>query len=132
MAEMVAETERLRLREWERADEGRFYAVMNRPEVMRYLGGVQTPEEWNAAYRAHRRLPARYGHTFWIVEDARRGDILGFCGLKRVNAPGAGRSTGKHRNRLAAASGSVGARASPRKRRSPAWTSPSAASRRPT
>ena len=27
---------------------------------------------------------------------ARPGDILGFCGIKRVNAPGAGELTGRH------------------------------------
>ena len=62
---------------------------MNTPAVMRWLGGVQTPEEWSAAYRAPARLPARFGHTFWIVERKADGEMLGFCGLKRVNAPGA-------------------------------------------
>ncbi len=42
MAEIVAETERLRLREWDEADRLLFYERMNRPEVMEYLGGVQT------------------------------------------------------------------------------------------
>ena len=31
-----------------------------------------------------------YGHTFWIVEDKASGEMLGFCGLKRVNTPGSG------------------------------------------
>ena len=96
MVETVAETARLRLREWEQADEGRFYAVMNRPEVMRYLGGLQTPAEWNAAYLQIIGFQRDYGHTFWIIEDLDGGDILGFCGLKQVNAPGAGDLTGRH------------------------------------
>ena len=52
MAKVVAETARLRLREWDEEDEVRFYEVMNRPEVMEHLGGLQLPEEWRAAPRA--------------------------------------------------------------------------------
>ena len=96
MAETVAETARLRLREWEDEDEVRFYAVMNRPEVMKHLGGVQLPEQWRAAYQRVRGFQSEFGHTFWIVEERASGDILGFCGLKRVNAPGAGELSGAH------------------------------------
>ena len=81
---------------------------MNRPEVMRYLGGVQTPEEWSAAYQRIIGFQRDYGHTFWIIEDRDGGDILGFCGLKRVNAPGAGDLTGKHEIGWRLAAGSVG------------------------
>jgi RimJ/RimL family protein N-acetyltransferase len=96
MAKTVVETERLRLREWDGEDLVRFYEVMNRPEVMKHLGGVQLPEEWRAAYRRVVGFQRDYGHTFWIIEDRSSGDILGFCGIKRVNAPGAGDLTGKH------------------------------------
>jgi len=96
MAETVAETARLRLREWAPEDEARFYAVMNRPEVMEHLGGVQTPEGWNAAYQRIVGFQRDYGHTFWIVEDRSSQELLGFCGIKRVNAPGAGELTGRH------------------------------------
>ena len=88
MAEKVAETERLRLRGWDEEDEARFYEVMNRPEVMTHLGGLQLPEEWRAAYPRVRASQAEFGHAFWIVEDRATGDILGFCGIKRVNSPG--------------------------------------------
>ena len=96
MAEVVAQTRRLRLREWDEQDEVRFYAVMNRPEVMEHLGGVQTPEEWSAAYQRVVGFQRDFGHTFWIIEERDSGAILGFCGIKRVNAPGAGDLTGKH------------------------------------
>jgi RimJ/RimL family protein N-acetyltransferase len=96
MAEIVAETERLILRDWDDEDEVRFYEVMNRPEVMRHLGGVQLPDEWRAAYSRARGFSREFGHTFWIVEDRASREILGFCGIKRVNAPGAGELTGKH------------------------------------
>ena len=94
MAEVVAHTERLILRDWEDEDERRFYDVMNTPAVMRHLGGVQTPEEWRAGFERIRGFTTDWGHTFWIVEDKATGELLGFCGLKRVNAPGAGDLTG--------------------------------------
>ena len=94
VAEIVVETERLRLRDWEDADEQHFYEIMNTPAVMRHLGGVQTPEEWKAAYQRIRGFTRDFGHTFWIVEDKASREIQGFCGLKRVNAPGAGDLTG--------------------------------------
>lgn len=89
MAEVVAETARLRLRTWDADDERRFYAIMNTPAVMRWLGGLQTPEEWNAAYQRLRAYEREFGFTFWIAERKSDGEILGFCGLKRANAPGA-------------------------------------------
>jgi RimJ/RimL family protein N-acetyltransferase len=96
MARIVAQTQRLRLREWDPDDETRFYDIMNRPDVMTHLGGVQTPEEWRAAYERVIGFQEDYGHTFWILEDAEGKEILGFCGIKRANAPGAGILTGKH------------------------------------
>ena len=95
MAEIVAETERLILRDWDDGDETRFYEVMNRPEVMEHLGGVQLPDEWRKAYQRVRGFSRDFGHTFWIVEDRTSREILGFCGIKRVNAPGADGLTGK-------------------------------------
>lgn len=96
MTEIVAETERLRLRDWTDDDESLFYAAMNTPAVMRHLGGVQSREEWRAAYRRISGYSTDFGHTFWIVEDKASGELQGFCGLKRVNAPGAGALTGQH------------------------------------
>ena len=96
MAEVVAETERLRLREWADVDEARFYAVMNRPEVMEHLGGLQTEQEFHAACERIRGFQRNFGHTFWLVEELATDELLGFCGLKRVNSPGAGELTGTH------------------------------------
>ena len=85
----VAETDRLVLRTWDDQDESRFYEVMNTPAVMRWLGGLQTKEEWSAGYQRLRGYERDFGFTFWIVEGRADGQILGFCGLKRANAPGA-------------------------------------------
>ena len=95
MANIAAETARLRLREWGNGDRDDFYAIMNTPSVMAHLGGVQTPEGWGAAYQRIAGFTRDFGHTFWIVEDQASGEILGFCGLKRVNAPGTHDLTGQ-------------------------------------
>src|SRR4051812_46574679 len=90
MADVVVATERLILREWDEPDEACFYAIMNKSAVMQHLGGVQTAEGWRAAFERLRLYQREFGHTFWIVEDNASAEILGFCGLKRVNSPGAG------------------------------------------
>ena len=95
MAEIAAETARLRLRTWDPGDEFRFFDIMNRPAVMRWLGGLQSPEEWSAGYQRLLGYQRDFGFTFWIVERKADGDILGFCGLKRANAPGSKRILGE-------------------------------------
>jgi len=89
VSRVIAETDRLIMREWGEGDADRFNAVMNRPSVMRWLGGVQDPEEWEAAYQRILGYQRDFGFTFWIVERKADGELLGFCGLKRANAPGA-------------------------------------------
>ena len=88
MAELITETERLRLRKWREGDRAEFVRHLNRPEVMRWLGGVQDEEQYSAAFDRLDSYERDYGHTFWIVERKSDGALLGFCGLKRVNSPG--------------------------------------------
>lgn len=88
MTRIAAETDRLILREWGEGDADRFYAIMNTPAVMHHLGGVQDPESWEAAVGRIIGFQRDFGHTFWLVERREDGELLGFCGLKRVNAPG--------------------------------------------
>jgi RimJ/RimL family protein N-acetyltransferase len=45
--------------------------------------------EWSAGCRRLRAYERDFGFTFWIVERKTDCEILGFCGLKRANAPGA-------------------------------------------
>ena len=88
MAEVVAETGRLRLRTWDVADRAEFTARLNTPAVMRWLGGVADEETRNAAFDRIDSYQREFGFTFWIVERKSDGALLGFCGLKRANAPG--------------------------------------------
>ena len=94
MAEAVAETKRLVLRTWDRADLDEFVRVTNTPAVMRWLGGVWGRADHEAAFERIDSYQRDYGHTLWIVERKGDGALLGFCGLKRVNSPGAGDLTG--------------------------------------
>ena len=88
MTEIVATTERLILRSWGEGDSDRFYAAMNTPAVMRWLGGVQDRATWDAAKARLDGYQRDYGHTFWLVERKADDKLLGFCGLKRANTDG--------------------------------------------
>lgn len=88
------ESERLVLRDWHGdADWAAFFRHTNNPRVMRWLG-----EPLDEAGRADMRqrmeaCAAAHGHCFWLVERKPdgghlAGELLGFCGLKRANAPG--------------------------------------------
>lgn len=83
------DTARLTLRDWTEADIAPFKQHLNTPAVMRWLGGVQSDEAFAAFVERNRACAATYGHCFWIIERKADGAILGFCGLKRVNADGA-------------------------------------------
>ena len=91
---IAATTDRLILRDWRDDDWDAFYEAMNTPAVMRYLGGVQDRATWRAAAERIAGFSRDFGHTFWLLEDRQSGELLGFCGLKRVNSPGAGRLAG--------------------------------------
>jgi len=95
VSDTIVETQRLRLREWGEGDGDRFYAVMNTPAVMRWLGGVQDRESWEAALGRLHGFQRDFGHTFWLLESKGDGELIGFCGLKRVNSPGTD-MTGQH------------------------------------
>lgn len=88
MTNIAVETDRLILREWGEGDSDRFYEVMNTTAVMRHLGGVQDRDVWDAAKARLDGFQRDFGHTFWIVERKSDGELLGFCGLKRVNVDG--------------------------------------------
>ena len=83
------ETERLILRDWTEADKDPFYAAMNTPAVMQWLGGLQKREDFDAAYERLQGFARDCGHCFWLVERKEDGELLGFCGIKKINYEGA-------------------------------------------
>lgn len=89
MAEVVVETARLRLRTWDKSDRDEFVRRTNTPAVMRWLGGVWPREDHDRGFDRIDSYQRDFGHTLWIVERKSDHALLGFCGLKRVNSPGA-------------------------------------------
>lgn len=88
MAEFRHQTDRLVLRDWREGDWAAFWRHTNTPAVMRWLGGV-LDADGRAATRARvEACAAANGHCFWVVERRSDGELLGFCGLKRADAPG--------------------------------------------
>ena len=85
----MIDTDRLTLRGWRRDDVGPFIRHLNKPAVMRWLGGVRS-KAFLESVVLERFIPwqERFGHTFWVVERKEDGAFLGFCGLKRADGNG--------------------------------------------
>lgn len=86
------ETERLILRNWAPGDLARFAQVTNTPAVMRWLGGPMDAAALSATEARVLACHGSHGHCFWLVERKDDGghlggEVLGFCGLKRADAP---------------------------------------------
>ena len=78
----MIETQRLRLRNWREGDAARFQEHCNRPNVMRWLGGVRTPQFMDEVVRRFTAWQEERGFTFWEAERKEDDEFLGFCGLK--------------------------------------------------
>ena len=87
MAEILAVTPRLRLRTWDAADVAAFHDCLNTPAVLEFLGGVQDYGYYEGLYARSIASQRDHGHCFWIVERQSDNALLGFCGLKRTDAP---------------------------------------------
>ena len=88
MAEFRIETERLVLRDWRETDWDEFFRVTNTLAVMRWLGGLLDEAGRTKQRDRVETCRANNGFCFWLVERKEDGAILGFCGLKRADAPG--------------------------------------------
>ncbi len=84
----MIETERLRLRNWNKGDLEPWLALNTEP-VMRWLGGVRSREA-SLATITDRLMPWQEsrGFTFWAVERKADCQLLGFCGLKIADDAG--------------------------------------------
>ncbi len=83
------ETDRLILRDWREDDLEPFLTHTNTPDVMRWLGGVMSTQVLGGFLFRNERCRETNGFCFWIVERKADGEVLGFCGLKRVNTAAA-------------------------------------------
>jgi RimJ/RimL family protein N-acetyltransferase len=84
----MIETERLRLRNWRDGDAEQFIRHTNTEAVMRWLGGVRTPERSAETVQVLTGWQEERGYTFWVVERKEDGALLGFCGLKIADDEG--------------------------------------------
>jgi RimJ/RimL family protein N-acetyltransferase len=83
---MIA-TERMLIRPWCDADRAPYHALCRDPEVMRYLGPLQSRAETDAAIDRMIASQAANGFCFWAVERHEDGALIGFCGLKPGRGP---------------------------------------------
>lgn len=82
MADFAIETDRLILRTWREGDAEALHAICNDPDVMTYLGPLQSREMIDAAIRRQTGWQTTKGYCFWAVEHRETGAMIGFCGLK--------------------------------------------------
>ena len=87
MADIIAETERLILRTIEESDAAEQDRLLNTPTVMARLGGVKERHEIEAKHAKAMALYAREGFSFLFMKEKASGEMVGHCGLKRVDNP---------------------------------------------
>ena len=87
MADIVAETRRLILRTIEDGDAALQYGLLNTPKVMARLGGIKELHEIEAKHAKTQALYARDGFGFLMMIEKDTGELVGHCGLKRVDNP---------------------------------------------
>ena len=87
MADIIAETERLILRTIEMGDAVEQDRVLNTPTVMARLGGVKELHEIEAKHANAMAMYAREGFSFLFMVEKASGEMVGHCGIKRVDNP---------------------------------------------
>ncbi|MBO6767192.1 MAG: GNAT family N-acetyltransferase [Erythrobacter sp.] len=87
MADIIAETDRLILRTIEERDAALQDRLLNTPAVMARLGGVKELHEIEAKHAKSMALYAREGFSFLFMIEKATGEMVGHCGIKRVDNP---------------------------------------------
>ena len=85
MADIIAETDRLILRTIEESDAARQDRLLNTPAVMARLGGVKELHEIEAKHARAMAMYAREGFSFLFMIEKATGEMVGHCGMKRVD-----------------------------------------------
>ena len=75
------ETERLKLRAWQKSDLEPFAQLNTNKDVMRYFPSVLTREQSDALADKFQHLILEHGWGFWAVELKETGEFIGFTGL---------------------------------------------------
>ena len=87
MTDIIAETDRLILRTIEEGDAARQDRLLNTPAVMARLGGVKELHEIEAKHAKAMAMYAREGFSFLFMVEKASGEMVGHCGIKRVDNP---------------------------------------------
>ncbi len=83
---IILETERLLLREFEVADAPSYYELNQDPEVLRYTGDAPFPTLESAVdFLRNYDHYAKYGYGRWTVLLRETGELIGWCGLKYLS-----------------------------------------------
>lgn len=85
MTTAVLETERLVLRAIRPGDAALQFRHLNSPTVMEHLGGPATLAQIEARHARTMELHAREGFGFLFAIERACGELVGHCGLKRVD-----------------------------------------------
>ena len=87
MADIIAETDRLILRTIDDSDALEQDRLLNTPTVMARLGGVKELHEIEAKHAKSQALYATAGFSFLFMVEKASGEMVGHCGIKRVDNP---------------------------------------------
>ena len=87
MADIIAETDRLILRTIEEGDAIEQDRLLNTLSVMARLGGVKELHEIEAKHAKAMAMYAREGFSFLFMIEKASGEMVGHCGIKRVDNP---------------------------------------------
>jgi len=87
VADIIVETDRLILRTIEEGDAAEQYRLLNTHAVMERLGGVKELHEIEAKHAKSMALFAREGFSFLFMIEKASGEMVGHCGIKRVDNP---------------------------------------------
>ncbi len=79
---VIAETSRLRLRQWRPGDAPQLHrVVLGDPAVMVFSLGVLSLEETRSWIERKTAAEAESGFTHWAMEERSTGELIGICGL---------------------------------------------------
>ncbi len=87
MPDIIAETDRLVLRTIADGDAELQNRILNTPAVMSRLGGAKELHEIEAKHAKSMALYAREGFSFLFMIEKQTGEMVGYCGIKRVDNP---------------------------------------------
>jgi len=81
------QTARLVIRTFEARDADPWIALVNDPEVVRFVppGPAATMETFQAAIAARHAMEREIGHAMWAVDEKQTGMFIGQCGLRPVD-----------------------------------------------